>query len=555
MPAKSTRRQFINASALSALGAALSDRVCGADVSPRNPAYEVDYIVVGAGSTGSVVANRLSQTEDVSVLLLEAGGPAEHDALKKFPAALSELFGSRFDWKYQTEAQAHLHGRVIDWPRGKVFGGTSAINAMVYIRGHRLDYERWARQTGDPRWSYERVLPYFVRSENNQNNKLVNTRFHSAEGELSVESATKHSRTKQAVLDSLKSRNIKVDRDWDFNGKQQEDVAGYYQFTVRNRQRHSAASAFLTPVLERRKNLTAKPWSLATRLLWDQNRVAGVEYVTNDWDVQSARARRDVIVCAGAVDSPQFLMLSGIGPADELRRHNINVRADLPGVGANLQDHLLVPVVLNTKTKIDPNWAGFGGMFFRSSEVAADASPDLQLYFADFVIERQIANVAEAGSGMWMACSLGTPLSRGQISLRSSNPLSKPIIQPNYLRENRDLRVLVEGLEFIREIADSAELKEIVDGEALPPGSTLAKLTDDPVKVVREYAATVWHPAGTCKMGADDVSVVDSELRVRGVEGLRVADASIMPSLVNGNTNAPCIMIGEMAASMILKSA
>ena len=422
---------------------------------------------------------------------------------------------------------------------------------MVYIRGHRLDYDRWAEQVGDPRWSYERVLPFFKKSENNRNERLVDSRFHSAGGELSVESATKNSQLKQAVLDSLKSKHVTANPEWDFNGKQQEDAAGYYQFTVKDGQRHSAAAAFLNPVLNSRKNLIAKPWCLATRLLWGKNRIAGVEYVSNDWDVQAVRARREVIVCAGAVDSPQLLMLSGIGPAEELRRHKIAVRTDLPGVGANLQDHLMVPVTLNSRIELDPDWAGFGGLFFRSALAAANDSPDLQFYFTDFINEQKIRNVAEATSGLWLASGLETPYSRGQISLRSANPLSKPVIQPNYLSDDRDLKILVEGLEFTREVANSKEVMRVADGEAIVPEARFKCLTDDRVKVVREYATTIWHPAGTCKMGIDDLSVVDSQLRVRGVDGLRVADASIMPILVNGNTNAPCIMIGEMVASMI----
>ena len=555
MPSKSTRGQSVAASAFSSLGAALTERVRGSDVVPSTTAHEVDYVVIGAGSAGCVVANRLSQTKDVSVLLIEAGGPAEDAALRKFPAVFTEFFGSRFDWKYQTEQQKHLHDRIINWPRGKVFGGTSAINAMIYIRGHRLDYDRWAEQLGDPRWSFDRVLPFFKKSENNRNDKLVSSRFHSSTGELSVESTTKNSQLEQAVLDSLKSKRVTVNPEWDFNGKQQEDAAGFYQFTVKDGKRHSSASAFLTPVLNSRKNLKAKPWSLATRLLWENRRVAGVEYVSNDWEIQAVRARREVIVCAGAVDSPQLLMLSGIGPAEELRRHGISVRADLPGVGANLQDHLMVPVTLNSRLKLDPDWTGFGGLFFRSALAAANDSPDLQFYFADIVNKQKIRNVAETTSGLFLAASFGTPYSRGQIALRSPNPLSKPVIQPNYLSDDRDLKILVEGLEFVREVASSKEVVRVTDGEAIHPEAKIKYLTDDQVKVVRQYATTIWHPAGTCKMGVDDLSVVDSQLRVRGVDGLRVADASIMPILVNGNTNAPCIMIGEMVSSMIRQHA
>lgn len=507
---------------------------------PARDGDEFDYIIVGAGSSGCVIANRLSEDPDVSVLLLEAGGPEPYPRLDEF-----QFMGSKFDWKYQTEPEPALNNRRIGWPRGKIYGGSSSMSSMQYVRGHHLDYDHW-NYLGNAGWSYRDVLPYFKKSENNSQ---FYDEFHGQDGPLSVERVSDNSALKQAFLESAELCGFQGDADWDFNGAQQECVAGYYQKTLKDGEGHSAAAAFLVPVLDR-LNLTARPFSLVTRLAWEGTRCVGVDYITTEWDALRAHARREVIVCAGVVDSPQLLMLSGIGPADHLRQHGILVKADLPGVGQNLQDHLNITLMYKPGPYAGSinDRIGTCGLFVRTQEGLESASPDLQVFAFEVVVTQEGFGLKPGPLYFCTAC-LVRPQSRGSLSLRSPDPLAAPVIRANYLQSESDLRVLMGGVDLLRQLARSRPLNRLFEGEIMPGPSVVT--AEQIEEVVRQGAATNFHPVGTCKMGYDSMAVVDDRLRVRGVEGVRVADASIMPTIVNGNTNAPCMMIGEKAAAMI----
>lgn len=507
---------------------------------PTREGEEFDYIIVGAGSSGCVLANRLSEDADVSVLLLEAGGPEPHPKLDEF-----QYMGSKFDWKYLTEPEPRLNNRRIGWPRGKMYGGSGSMSSMQYVRGHRLDYEHW-NYLGNAGWSYRDVLPYFKKSESNNQ---FRDELHGNDGPLSVESVSDNSALKQGFLEAAERCGFQGDSEWDFNGAQQEGVAGHYQKTLKDGESHSAAEAFLVPVLDR-PNLKARPFCLATRLVWDGTRCVGVDYVSNEWDALRAYARREVVVCAGVVDSPQLLMLSGVGPADHLRQHGIPVKVDLPGVGQNLQDHLNIPLMYKpgpAAGRVNDR-IGTTGLFVRTEDGLESASPDLQIFAFEVVVTQEAFGLKPGPLYFCVAC-LVRPQSIGSISLRSSDPIAAPVIRANYLQSERDLRVLVRGVELLRQLTRSGPLSRLLEGELMPGP---ACITADQIEaVVRQSATTNFHPVGTCKMGHDPMAVVDDRLRVRGVEGVRVADASIMPAIVNGNTNAPSIMIGEKAAAMI----
>jgi choline dehydrogenase-like flavoprotein len=507
---------------------------------PAQAGDEFDYIIVGAGSSGCVIASRLSEHVDVSVLLLEAGGPEPVPKLDEFQA-----MGSKFDWKYQTEPEPYLNNRTIPWPRGRVYGGSSSISSMQYVRGHRLDYDRWSYH-GNEGWSYNDVLPYFRKSE--ANGRFSNE-FHGRDGLLSVESVSDNSALKRAFLEATERCGFRADPDWDFNSARQEGVAGHYQKTLRDGKGQSVADAFLVPFRDR-PNLVPRPFSLATRLIWDHHRVVGVEYASKDWDTHRARARREVIVCAGAVDSPQLLMLSGIGPAEHLKRHGIPVKVDLAGVGQNLQDHLNITLIYKPSAAAGAinDRIGTSGLFLRTENGLQSAAPDLQLFALEVVV-RQEAFGLKPGPLYFCTACLVKPQSVGSISLASADPLAAPIIRANYLQCERDLGGLTDGVELLRRLTRTDPLARLLEFELLPGPDY--RTANEIKAVIRQSATTNFHPVGTCKMGYDEVAVVDPKLRVHGVEGLRVADASIMPTIVNGNTNAPCIMIGEKAADMI----
>ena len=516
-----------------------------------------DYVIVGAGSAGCVLANRLSEDPETKVLLLEAGGPDDKREIR-IPAAFSKLFRSRFDWAFFTEPQAHLHQRRLYWPRGKVLGGSSSINAMVYIRGNRRDYDGW-RDLGNRGWSFQDVLPYFKKSEDQQRGA---SEYHGAGGPLHVADLRSVNPLSRAFVEA--GVEIGLARNEDFNGPEQEGV-GLYQVTQKHGRRHSAADAYLKPVLER-KNLTVRTGARVTGVLLEKRRAAGVSCV-RDQQSETLRAAREVLLCGGAVHSPHLLMLSGIGPADSLRALGVAVAQDLPGVGQNLQDHLFLPVAYECTQPVSLDRVETLGNFLRyqlfgrgplTSNIAEAggftrtrpslAVPDLQFHFGP-VYYLNHGFVRPKGYGFSIGPTLIRPESRGSITLRSSDPFASPAIQPNYLSSDAELQVLIEGIKLARRIGGAGPFDRFRGAEQFPGAA--AQRDDALAEYVRSSAETVYHPAGTCKMGHDAMAVVDDELRVRGLENLRVADASIMPTLVGGNTNAPTIMIAEKAADLL----
>ncbi len=501
-----------------------------------------DYIIVGAGSAGCVLAARLSERPAVKVLVLEAGG-ADRRANVRIPAAFSKLFKTAADWAYYTENEPRLNGRRLYWPRGKMLGGCSSMNAMIYIRGNRRDYDRW-RELGCTGWDWISVERYFLKADALAARQRYTNPLSQAFVEACVETG--------------------IPRINDFNGSEQ-DGAGFYAVTQRAGRRYSAAGAYLRPAM-RRPNLQVRLNALATRVVFEKDRAIAVEYL-QDGREHKAVAEGEIILAGGAVNSPQLLMLSGIGPADHLRSLSLPVTADLPGVGENLQDHLSVAVAYECKQPVSlmtaesiPNIIEClllrrGPLTSNIAEAGAfvrtrpDRSmPDLQyvfgpVYYVDHGFRRP------EGHGFTFGPTLIRPFSRGRILLKSANPLDPPCIHANYLADDRDSEVLLEGIRMARRIAKARAFDPYRGAERFP-GDGIDSEAD-----LRAYIAanaqTLYHPAGSCKMGVDAVSVVDPFLRVRGVERLRVADASIMPEITGGNTNAPVMMIAEKAAAMI----
>ncbi|HEY9623947.1 MAG TPA: GMC family oxidoreductase N-terminal domain-containing protein [Crinalium sp.] len=504
---------------------------------------QYDYVVIGAGSAGCVVVNRLTEDRETTVLLLEAGNPATKPEIQ-MPASWPSLLGSEVDWAYFTEPESYLNGRKIFHPRGKVLGGTSSINGMVYIRGNRHDFDYW-QSLGNPGWSYEDVLPYFKKSENQQHGA---NEFHGSDGLLSVTDPIAPAVTSQRFVEV--AEQLGYHHNPDFNGKQQEG-AGLYQVTIKDGKRHSAAAAFLVPILDR-PNLTVQTNALVTRLLFEGTCAVGVEYLHEGMRHQ-VYINQEVILSAGAFDSPKLLMLSGIGNAAALRSLNIPVVVDLPGVGENLQDHPAVLVSHRAIQDIYPaptsNIAEAG--LFLSAKAEGNQVPELQFYCGP-VFWIPSGYPSEEGSGFGCMVSLNQPQSRGSVTLRSTNPQDPPCIRMNYLQHESEVQKLVQGVKIIRELFSSDRFDEF-RGEEFAPG---ADVTSDAAlqAYVRQVADTDWHPAGTCKMGTDSLAVVDPQLRVRGIERLRVVDASIMPMITNGNLNAPTIMIAEKATDLIKAS-
>ncbi|MEH2313170.1 MAG: GMC family oxidoreductase N-terminal domain-containing protein [Nostoc sp.] len=498
-----------------------------------------DYIVIGAGSAGCVVANRLTEDSDTAVLLLEAGNPATKPEIQ-IPAQCFSLIGSEVDWGYVSEPEPYLKDRKMFCSRGKVLGGSSSINFMMYIRGNPQDYDRW-QELGNPGWSYQEVLPYFKKSEHQQRGA---SEFHGVDGELSVTDLISPAVVSQRFVDACVSMGY--DYNPDFNGVQQEGV-GLYQLTVKDGKRHSAAAAFLLPILHR-PNLTVITGALVTRLLVEGTGCVGVEYL-HEGTLHQVRVNQEVILNAGAFDSPKLLMLSGIGTAEDLQAMGISVVADLPGVGQNLQDHILTCVVQETTQDIHPAITSNGieaGLFLHSKG-NVEAAPDLQFFFGP--IQFLSPGYTPADFGFTGAVSLTRLQNIGSISLRSPDPKDPPTIRMNYLQSQADVQKLVEGVKLIRQVIQTSAFDDF-HGEEIAPGSHVQ--SDAALEAyIRDTCSTVWHPVGTCKMGIDSMAVVDPQLRVHGIQGLRVVDASIMPTITTGNTNAPTIMIGEKAADLI----
>jgi len=498
-----------------------------------------DYIVIGAGSAGCVVANRLTQDSDTTVLLLEAGNPDTKPEIQ-IPAQCLSLQGSSVDWSYFSEPEPYLNNRKIFCPRGKVLGGSSSINIMIYLRGNPHDYDHW-QSLGNPGWSYQDVLPYFKKSEHSSRGA---SEFHGVDGELSVTDLIAPAVVSQRFVDAAVA--LGYDHNPDPNGMQQEG-AGLYQLTIEDGKRHSTAAAFLVPILQR-PNLTVTTGALVTRLLFEGTRTVGVECL-HEGTLHQVRVNSEVILSAGAFDSPKLLLLSGIGDAEHLQALGIPVVADLPGVGQNLQDHPVVPVAHEATQDLhtaSTSSIGEAGMFLHT-EGNLDAAPDLQFLFGPAVLAPP--GYAHSGLGFTSFVCLTHPQNIGSVSLRSPDPKDAPMIQMNYLQSEADVQKLVVGIKLLRNLFGASALDEF-RGEEIAPG---ADNQSDAALVayVREACDTVYHPVGTCKMGIDPMAVVDPELRVHGVEGLRVVDASIMPAITTGNTNAPTIMIGEKAADLI----
>ena len=520
-----------------------------------------DYIIVGAGSAGCVLANRLSANPRNRVLLLEAGGRDWHPFIH-MPAGIAKMVNRKgINWDYYTEPEAQLNNRRLWWPRGKVLGGSSSINAMCYIRGDARDYDEWARLAGDPRWNWQNVLPYFRRAEGNT--RGADGR-HGADGPLAVQDLKYHSVLTQAFVDAAQSCGHARNRD--FNGEVQEGV-GFYQVTQKNSSRCSTAAGYLRAA-RGRDNLRVLTRAAVQHVLVDGHRAVGVDY-RHHGRLTRAEAR-EVILCGGAINSPQLLMLSGIGPSDHLRQHGIRVAHELPGVGANLQDHLDictlqqctkpvsydrlndVAVLVQYLARRDgPGTSNIaeGGAFVRT-RLAPDERCDVQLHFIPALLDDHGRHRLPGYGYTMHACTL-RPKSRGTLRLKSASPADKPAIHANYLSdaEGTDLKTMIEAAKISREIFAAAAF-DAYRGDEIAPGC--AACTDaDLAAFIRRKAETVYHPVGSCRMGADADAVVDSELRVRGVGGLRVVDASVIPCLPGGNTNAPTIMIAEMAADFI----
>jgi len=524
------------------------------------PRVEYDFIVVGAGSAGCVLAGRLSEKPGVRVLLLEAGTAREPFA-SRVPAAFSKMFKTRHDWAYFTEPEPELLGRRLYVPRGKLLGGSSAMNAMIYIRGNPLDYDGWASQ-GAQGWSYADVVPFFERAEDQGRGKLPG---HGVGGPLRVEDLRTINPVSTAFVEAC--AQIGIAKNGDFNGGTQEG-AGYYQVTQKGGKRWSAANAYLFPALGR-PNLVALRGAHTLRVVFDEDRAVGVEYVRGGQKTV-ARASREVLLSAGAIGSPQLLMLSGVGPAQDLERLGIPVVANVEGVGQNLQDHPVVGLAFTCKEPISLlNAEGLGalvryavsktgpltsnvaeaGAFVRSSP--ALPAPDLQFHFAPaFFVEHGF--VRPEGHGFSLGPALITPASRGHLTLASADPFVPPRIYGNNVSEGADMKALVAGLKLARAIAFAPAFDRYRGPEYLRG----AKIETEPEMEahVRSTAELLYHPSGTCKMGKDARSVVDSELRVHQVRGLRVADASVMPTVTRGNTNAPTIMIAERLAAWLSAS-
>ena len=526
-----------------------------------------DYIIVGAGSAGCVLANRLTESGKHRVLLLEAGPRNNHPWLH-IPLGYGKLFtNQRYNWCYQTEPQPECHGRNVIAPRGTTLGGSSSINGLIYIRGQAEDFNHW-RQLGNAGWSHDDVLPYFRKAEDNERGA---DEHHGTGGPLGVSDIRDRHPLAAAFIEA--AQQCGYPKNDDFNGTTQEG-AGYYQNTMRGGVRSSTAAAYLKPA-RKRGNLHVVSDALGSRVLFEGRRATGVEYLVGG-EARTARTSGEVLVAGGAFNSPQLLQLSGLGPAELLRSHNIPVIADLPGVGDHLNDHYYARLLLRCKEPITLNDAvrdwrqgakavldyalhrrGYfatpaisAGCFVRA--LPSSETPDVQCSIALYSIHN-LGDWLDAFSGFTITTTLLRPESRGHVRIKSADPRQAPAIHPNYLATQKDRDTLVAGVKVLRRMAAAPALNRYV-AEEVDPGLSCAS-DDDILDFIRKRGSTVYHPVSTCRMGQDPKAVVDERLRVRGFAGLRVIDASIMPAVVSGNTNAATIMIAEKGADMVLADA
>ncbi len=533
----------------------------------------VDYVVIGSGSAGSVIAGRLAEDPDLSILVLEAGGSDDKYFYKR-PGALALVYQvpqlkKAADWGYHTVPAEHMDGRVMPYTRGRIVGGCSTVNGMLYVRGHRDNYDRWV-ELGCQGWGYDQVLPLFRKSECHEDGE---NEFHGGDGPLQVTRQGGDVSPVSEAWAAASSVACQAPLSEDFNGARQEGVGIYHQ-TARDRRRSSASVAFLHPALARNPKLKLQTGALVTGLIVEEGRVCGVRYRSQGED-HEVRVQREVVLSAGAIGSPQILMLSGIGPADHLRQHGIDVVHDLPGVGANLHDHLYTPIRFNVTKDVghtstaphflagmardflfDQGWYGKtlleAGGFVKSDP--SQPRPDIQFLTVpwaypepnDDTIEGQ--TIATSPSFTVLTIIL-YPKSRGSLRLASADPAAHPLIDPGFLRDDSDMATLLRGMELIRATAATPPVAQYIKSEATPGAD--CKSEADLRAHVRRSSRTVYHPVGTCKMGVDPMAVVDPTLRLRGLPGLRIADASVMPEIVGGNTNAPTIMIGERCAELL----
>ena len=527
---------------------------------------QYDYIIIGAGSAGCVLANRLSEDPKNQVLLVEAGGRDINPWIHIPVGYFKTMHDPATDWCYKTEPDEGIAGRSLQWPRGKVLGGSSSLNGLLYVRGQAEDYDRW-EELGNKGWSYKDVLPYFKKSEDQERGA---SKCHGVGGPLKVSDL----RLRRPIADFfIKAANqVGIPTNDDYNGENQEGVA-YFQQTAHKGFRWSTAKGFLKPA-RKRPNLTVLTRAQATRILIKDKKAVGFEYKKGS-KLQHAKARKEVILSAGAIGSPQLLQLSGVGAADILKKVGVDLVKDLPGVGQNLQDHLQIRLVFKTSqatlndevnSLIKQAWVGMKYILTRTGPLTLAASqvcvftksnpdverPDIQFHMQPLSADKPGDGAHKFSAFTSSVCQL-RPNSRGHIEIKSKNPLEYPAIHPGYLSDDRDLKVAVDSIKVARRIAEADALAPHILDEYVP--GRQYQTDEELLDAARKHSQTIYHPTSTCKMGHDDMAVVDDRLRVHGIEGLRVVDASIMPEIVSGNTNAPTIMIAEKAADMIKEDA